>query len=477
MPPKGRQVYLIAALFASCYLVHINLIDILAPSPPSGKSHGCCLHSSSDRAHWTDSHSPYHVMDPGTRIAFKLHSPSDVGVPDRFLSVKPYTCGPEKGPLPPSLAGRTVLNFTASIATDLRIVHVGDSLGQQFAQGFDATALSDGADGNRIVLAEYFYEGRVYSHNCLSVAAPVRGGGVSAYWRVTDLMSSKNRRREAACAKEDLQKRQRVGWSTDQALSLAEQPLAEGMPVGAFDAAVMRIPHGWMSVQEVTRERIVEAINLAHDNLGVDTVVVTTLPLNNNVLDAADWRGVGEINEAIREIAASWSPDGPHGVKRVLVQEFGQLTNQILYRNAQHLGLANPNEGPNFARRGWEQLVVDALLRRLAWAKRKWPPSVPQVCADTPGPREGAVDGFDCKRNRISTDGIHWCIETLGPRYAASIACLLGCVYNSVNKETRQGREIRACERECNEQFMSIKSIKKEWMESGVALFSRTPYY
>jgi len=138
--------------------------------------HGCCLHSSSDRAHWTDSHSPYHVMDPGTRIAFKLHSPSDVGVPDRFLSVKPYTCGPEKGPLPPSLAGRTVLNFTASIATDLRIVHVGDSLGQQFAQGFDATALSDGADGNRRVLAEYFYEGRVYSHNCLSVAAPVRGG-------------------------------------------------------------------------------------------------------------------------------------------------------------------------------------------------------------------------------------------------------------------------------------------------------------
>ena len=251
------------------------------------------------------------------------------------------------------------------------------------------------------------------------------------------------------------------------------------MPVGAFDAAVIRIPHGWMSIRDVTRERIVEAINLAHDNLGVETVVVTTLPLNNNVLDAADWRGVGEINEAIREIAASWSPaDGLHGVKWVLVQEFGQLTNQILYKNAQHLGLANPHKAPNFARRGWEQLVVDTLLKRLAWAKRKWPPSVPQVCADTPGPKEGAVDGFDCTRNRISTDGMHWCIETLGPRYAASIACLLGCIYNSGNREreTRQGREIRACERECNEQFMSINSINKEWIESGVALFSRTPY-
>lgn len=476
MASRGRQVSLIAALFASSYLVHTNLIDILAPSPPSGQTIGCCLHYSSDAAQWTDSHSPYHVMDPGARIAFKLHLPSDVGVPDRFLSVKPYMCGSEKGPLPPSLAARTVLNFTASIATDLRIVHVGDSLGQQFAQGFDATLLSDGKEGNRRVLAEYFYEGRVYSHNCLSVAAPVRGGGVSAYWRVTDLMSGANRRREAACAREDLQKKQRVGWSTEQSLSLVEQAVTEGMPVGAFDAAVLRIPHGWMSVRDVTRERIVEAINLAHENLGVETVVVTTLPLNNNVLDAADWRGVGEINEAIREIAASWSFDGPQGVKWVLVQEFGQLTNQILYENAQHLGLANPHKAPNFARRGWEQLVVDTLLKRLAWAKRKWPPSVAQVCADTPGPKEGAVDGFDCTRNRISTDGIHWCIETLGPRYAASIACLLGCVYNNGSKEIRKGRIIRSCERECNEQFMSIKSINKEWIESGVALFSRTPY-
>ncbi|EJK60461.1 hypothetical protein THAOC_19185 [Thalassiosira oceanica] len=106
MASRGRQVSLIAALFASSYLVHTNLIDILAPSPPSGQTIGCCLHYSSDAAQWTDSHSPYHVMDPGARIAFKLHLPSDVGVPDRFLSVKPYMCGSEKGPSPAIARGQ-----------------------------------------------------------------------------------------------------------------------------------------------------------------------------------------------------------------------------------------------------------------------------------------------------------------------------------------------------------------------------------
>ena len=101
-------------------------------------------------------------------------------------------------------------------------------------------------------------------------------------------------------------------------------------------------------------------------------------------------------------------------------------------------------------------------------AKRKWPPSIPMVCAKRPG-----VDEKDnaCIRNKISTDGIHWCIETLGPRYSASIACLLGCVYNGNQKNDMD--RLRQCEQACNEQFMSILPVDGQWIDSGITLFSQ----
>merc|ERR1719253_2538941 len=223
-------------------------------------------------------------MDPRVRISFRLRDPAtDAPRPDRFLSVAPYRCGaPERrAGLPPSLAGRAVLNFTTAVATDLRIAHAGDSLGQQFVQGFDAAVLGGGHEGRRAVLREYFYEGRIYSHNCLSVAAPVRGGGISAYWRTTDLLSAANRRRDAACAREELPEKRRTGWSTEQALALVGHrypaPAARDgtgaaageattnatwFPVGPFDGVVMRIPHGWMDISDITRERLVESIAL-----------------------------------------------------------------------------------------------------------------------------------------------------------------------------------------------------------------------
>ncbi|KAL9185706.1 hypothetical protein ACHAXT_003483 [Thalassiosira profunda] len=495
---KRVAKYLVAAAFVVTYLVHHNLArhhldngttvssdGLIVSTAAGGRTY---IRETASDAAWTESHSPYHAMDRDVRISFRLHDPSEVPYPNKFLSVKPYMCGSEKGDLPTSLSGRTVLNFTTTVATDLKIVHLGDSLGQQFVQGFDAAVLGKGYESSRDVLQEYFYEGGVYSHNCLSVAAPIRGGGISSYWRFTNLLSLSNMQKETECKKEELQLKQWAGWSMEQPRALVDHRYVgnatnessdwwdakDTFPVGPFDAVVMRIPHGWMDIPDITRERIVEAIELAGESLGVQTVVVTTLPLNNNVLDSSDWQGIARINAMVRDIAQTWKPSPGGGVQWILVQEFGELTNQILWQNARHLGYNTSSFAVKHEDKGWEQSGVDFLLDRLPLAKRKWPPSIPMVCAERP-PKTTGKEGKDCKRNRISTDGIHWCIETLGPRYAASIACLLGCVYNGKVVTMKDENDVRECERECNELLMALVPVDERWIGSETTIFSQLP--
>ena len=545
-----KTKYIIAIAFICTYLVHINIAahnslsllqrdhNLLRNTTTlndvgtiSSKTNGnIYIHKTNNTTQyhaWTESHSPYLTMggsNDNIRISFRLHEPSKANpYPSKFLSVVPYMCSgsssTNKQDLPSTLSPHTILNFTTSIATDLKIVHLGDSLGQQFVQGFDAAVLGRGYEANRNILQEYFYDGKIYSHNCLSVSAPTRGGGISSYWRVTDLISLSNYRKKAQCAKEELQLKQRVGWSMEQSIALVNHTYyytandnngedystkkeqsspRESFPVGKFDCVIMRIPHGWMDISDITRERIIESIHLSHINLGVETVIITTLPLNNNVLNANDWNGIYKINEMIRDVAYTWpgsrSDDArrteEEGVKHVLVQEFGNFTNQILWRNAQHLGynvtssiFQHHHQQQQLTNNvGWELSGTNFLLDRLPLAKRKWPPSISMVCAQPPDP--GIKGGKDCIRNKISTDGMHWCIETLGPRYSASIACLLGCVYNgnggekeednTKKKKTDHDNVLRQCERECNDQFMSINPIDERWLDSDTTLFAQS---
>lgn len=518
----NRRV-LFAILFVLTYLLHDNIaehdLSVLPPTTDNASSSTTAvasnnhkhIHATTNKNAYTEQHTPYNTQNHTIRISYRLHNQIDESLPTKFLSVKPYMCGSDKAPLPSTLSHNTILNFTTTISTNLKIAHIGDSLSQQFVQGFDATLIGSIFEYNRNVLAEYFYEGKIYSHNCLSVAAPTRGGGVSSYWRITDLLSKSNRQKEAHCAKEELQLKQRIGWSNTQSIQLVEHsytldletsvvkkildtkvpqsiPRPIDMPVGSYDVAVLRIPHGWMDIVDITKQRIIEAIHLSHDNLGVDTVVITTLPLNNNVLTSNDWEGIYKINVIIRDVAMNWesirrvSSEKKRGVKYVLVQEFGQFTNEILWKSAQHLGIYNNISSLDVDKKkqhnnGWELSGTSFLLDRLPLAKRKWPPSIPMVCAQPPGVNEKSNA---CIRNKISSDGIHWCIETLGSRYSASIACLLGCVYNGDvdSKEERRMKNddtnLRECERECNEQFMSIKPVEKSWIGNGMTLFSQS---
>jgi hypothetical protein len=101
-------------------------------------------------------------------------------------------------------------------------------------------------------------------------------------------------------------------------------------------------------------------------------------------------------------------------------------------------------------------------------------PSIPMVCAyhiEQPFSTQNETAG-DCFFNRISRDGMHWCVETLEARYAASIACLLGCVYNG--DEPQNIAELRQCEQECNDQFMSLIPVDDSWIGSNTTIFSKS---
>lgn len=161
--------------------------------PPMQAEEGPAITLRRDGASWFDRYAPNHMArESNVRIAFRLHDPTNVPVPDKFAGVAGYKCG-DKADLPPSLSKPNVLGFTTTVATDLKIAFIGDSIAEQFAQAFDASVLGEGHEANRF--ARTYVNGRNGEnvHNCLSVSAPIRGGGVSAYWRVATLMHQSTR--------------------------------------------------------------------------------------------------------------------------------------------------------------------------------------------------------------------------------------------------------------------------------------------
>ena len=57
----------------------------------------------------------------------------------------------------------------------------------------------------------------------------------------------------------------------------------------------------------------------------------------------------------------------------------------------------------------------------------------------------------------VSIDGMHWCIDEMGERMNAGIACLTECSLNKEDDSNVMGA--RLCERHCNEQYMNISPV------------------
>ena len=137
---------------------------------------------------WVDTYNPQNVIENNIRISFRLHDPKDEPRPDKFLSVDTFFCK-DREELPPSLQSSDegkLFDFTTTVSTNLNILWMGDSLGHQFSQGFEAAVLGAGYENKRQVFMKYNVGSKQF--DCLVASGPIRGGGVTAFWRYTKLL-------------------------------------------------------------------------------------------------------------------------------------------------------------------------------------------------------------------------------------------------------------------------------------------------
>ncbi len=158
-------------------------------------------------------------INSNVRISFQLHDPTVVPINNTLWELTcPVGMNPiferrgrppnrirvdqdevRSGILPPSLTRVTqsneypregrVLNFTATISTNLKILHIGDSVGVQLAQGFDEMVgcrnhiVSGNGTGFCHPRVSYSAPLVGVGHDSHSILSPTIGGGVSALWR------------------------------------------------------------------------------------------------------------------------------------------------------------------------------------------------------------------------------------------------------------------------------------------------------
>lgn len=218
---------------------------------------------------------------------------------------------------------------------------MGDSIGHQFSQGFEAAALGRGHEWKRKVHMRYNNGKKQF--DCLATSAPIRGGGATGFWRYTKLLERSRWAKIMPCFSMERK------WGENFLHMLldyeyselpADVPNQQKHTISGFDAVVVRLPHGWMKVHELTKERIKEAVIFCQEMLGARVVVFTTVGLDNNAITSEQWEGVTKVNEHLHDVARNWKPprDGEAGVEWVLVQEFSNFTSTLLHENGKYIG-------------------------------------------------------------------------------------------------------------------------------------------
>jgi hypothetical protein len=82
--------------------------------------------------------------------------------------------------------------------------------------------------------------------------------------------------------------------------------------IKSFDVAILRIPHGWIRLANVTTEAMEQMTELVHELFRVKTILWVTLPFINNVTDYTPglrecWTALRKANQRIRNFTKQHS--------------------------------------------------------------------------------------------------------------------------------------------------------------------------
>jgi hypothetical protein len=362
-----------------------------------------------------------------------------------------YSCqegiGTTRMPLPSEMQQPGMFDFFPRISTNLKIIFLGDSVSMQLSQTFDEAVISSKHPDVRDVLYTFERDNK----ESLTVAAPIRGGGVSVGFRFYNLFYGVTERRRHG--RHLAPTRSWVPYGYDRAriyelLNRTYVPLDTtnsnaSVPVGKFDVIVRRLPHGWLPLEKLTFENLQNDVEVTSNLFGAKTLIFLTLPFINNVGTIAQYRGMLERRHFLRTISREWRPlSNDTGIQNVLVLEFGTLMDELQEWNARCIGFNTSN--------GFEDWMFSHRLAKNPKSKAPWYDNIPHKCAEL------VPDGAsECRLNSITYDGMHPCMSTVGGRLVAGLACLIACAHNQ-----ELGREeLRTCEAECNDRFMSLNPV------------------
>lgn len=325
-----------------------------------------------------------------------------------------YICKADKffGPrvaTSPVFLQKGVLDFDTQITTSLKIIVLGDSVGIQFSQALQEAV---GAEVQNRHVVKYSWR----NHEGVHLAQPVRGGGAVAGYRITGMFTLKQKDNHFQLAPVP-----GGGWMQEHVDMLKDAMMmnkkTSSFHNNDFDVLIMQFPYGWLErpkEQSFTHETLMEAIITSHKVFGVKTVILQTVPVQNNVENLH--RELVTINSAISDFVNHFSPpeDGS-GVQCVMLMDVAFLSLSLFVHNAVGLKMVSSSAldvllKPISLREKERQLVNylnSTLKERLNCCHPEYKEIVAFSCAV---PVADPNNTKYCQRNVYTNDGMHWCM-------------------------------------------------------------------
>lgn len=417
------------------------------------------------------------------KIAYQLKPGVQTSV--GLKNITPWTCdgraqSRDRALLAPEM--QPYFNFTiANLWTNLKILVMGDSVGIQISEYLQSLLQLENMKGKNhtvpktVVLKEALGMGK--KAIAIHATALIPSGdnkheaiGAIAGWRLIGMLQRKSENWAPA--------NYNCGWhmedvhalnghvnetptTTNQTITTTTTTTTNtSIPNGNFDVFVFRIPSpSWISLREVTPETLHETVELAHELFGAKVVIFVSMHYNNNVLTNDMRIEMAKRNQMVSDFAQNWTIGSRGqqnatnlsggGVHTIFVLDHGRLSDELMEWNARLIGFDTNNKSDSGS-----GIYTDEKLKGVSRQGKiieHFRLSVGHVCA-----KKVPHESDDCVRNAVTRDGMHPCMNIVGPRVAAGLACQIQCAYSH---DTSMGsKQSWDCAQACNDQYMSATS-------------------
>ncbi len=232
-------------------------------------------------------------------------------------------------------------------------------------------------------------------------------------------------------------------------------------------------------------------MDLSVDYLGASTVIIQTIPIQNNVQDLDELVAVNRrIWEYAREFEANMTtkeddenkksaPNLPR--RKILVMDLYSLSVASYLQNSMEIGIFRNDTGKDLQSKLFLKSIDDPfhfLNLTMALKDSIKDYTIPhrkhfthgKISKNSAGEILHRKVGQSCGDinctipSSITRDGQHWCMDQFAGRLNAGLACLVQCSLLNNNGEElpANSKTMRDCERSCNGQYMSLVPVRWE---------------